>query len=863
MIKKITTLLFIVLICSVSYHAISYASGPPASVTNAPGSGEGSCVNSGCHGGSLITSGNDYNKISMTIKSLKTGATKTGYEVDSTYLITISHSQSGINKWGFQATILNASNNKIGTLASLTSGTVRTAFTTANSREYIYQNSTGTSSTGSNSTDWSFTWKAPSSLSGALTLYLCLNAANGDNNTSGDQIYAKKFTINPAGLPVADASCPDSVTCAGNTITMKGTSTGNPTSWNWIFTGTGVSPSASTSQNPQVKYNNAGTFWAILTTKNAIGNSKADSLKIVVRNKPVISVTPNTSSYTICKGDSVKLTATFNANYKYTWSPGGFVTQVIWAKDTGRYTVTVTDNNKCSATSSPVIKIAHHPSQTMSLTRDVTNDTICFERPIKITATGSTTFDSIAYYTSSGKYQTTVNNPQTFLFSTSTDMFAKGYSKGCPTANTNKFNFVVKKGIAAPTATCTDKTTASFEISWGAVTGALGYKISLDSGKTWQNPSSGATGLSHKVLGFPSNTDIEVQLKALDIFPCNESEITKVVCGSIPCSPLTFDLIWDKEVCKASDINFKVRNLNTKMYSLKIDNGNPFKDTAFKITADFSRTYKFELTDSNNLSCPTIKRDAAVNVWEIPSLVLTSSNPQNIFCDGSAASFEVVSKGMQEYNFFLNNASKQKSSASNWNYATPKNMDSVWVTVTNGACVSTSGKIKLGVKPLPTAKFTHSFSGKTATFTADETGTAKFHWSFGDGSTDTTSKKPIHTYAQGLTTVWVKLTVIDEFGCTSTDSSEVQIPATVANNFKEIGIKVYPQPAKNNFKVEIPNELINSQISLMDATGRVVASAIAERKITEISVSDLANGIYMLRVEKNGNKFTGKVNVNK
>lgn len=84
----------------------------------------------------------------------------------------------------------------------------------------------------------------------------------------------------------------------------------------------GATPNSSTAQNPVVVYKNAGTFWAVLTSKNAKGVSKSDSLKIVVRNKPVLSIWGQ--SLTPCvKSDSVKLTATFNANYAYTWTLNG------------------------------------------------------------------------------------------------------------------------------------------------------------------------------------------------------------------------------------------------------------------------------------------------------------------------------------------------------------------------------------------------------------------------------------------------------------------------------------------------------------------------------------------------------------
>ncbi|MFM9945082.1 MAG: choice-of-anchor V domain-containing protein [Bacteroidia bacterium] len=856
MIKKITVLFFVAILCAISYHSISYGSGPPASTTGAPG--EGTCITSGCHTGSPITSGSSWDNVILT-SNFSTG---NGYLPDSTYVIKISHTVSGVSKWGFEATVLDGANKAAGTLTTITSSS-RVQKQTASSKDYVFHTSSGTSSTSSNATDWTFNWKAPKNI-GDVKFYTCVMAANGNSSNDNDPVYVKSFTIKPSTMiPVANAKCKDSTHCAGTAVTLEGSSTAvtSNMTWNWTVTGaTFVSPSNKNSQNPVVRYANAGNFWAILSVSNGKATStKTDSVKITVLSNPTFSTNPNAGTYTFCKGDSLQLKSTGSTSFSYTWSNGS-TTQNIFAKDTGRYTVTAKSSNGCTFTPG-AIKIAHHPSHSISLKRDITNDTICFERPVVVTASSATaTFDSIFYYTSNGLFQKTAINPQTHKFSASTDLFAKGKdSKGCISGNSNKFNFVVKKGISAPTASCTNKTSASFEISWGKVTGALGYKISLDSGKTWINPSTGINGLTHKELAFPPNTDIEVQIKALDIFPCNQSEITKVLCGSIPCSPLSYDIVWDKDACKGKDISFKIRNLKTNFYSMKIDGAGPFKDTVFLITADFSRTYRFELTDSSNLSCPVIKRDAAVTVWEIPNVSITSNNSQNIFCQGSPAIFDVVSKGMQEYNFYLNSVSKQKSNAPTWTLATPKNVDTVWVTIKNGACVSTSGKIVLGVKPLPTAKFTHTFTGKTATFTPNETGTAKFYWTFDDGSTDTVNKKSTHTYSTPGAKVWVKLKVKDEFGCLSTDSMEIQVPASVSNTFKESGITIYPQPAKNSFKLEVPSELINAQIILMDATGRKLIKALADKKETEILTLDLPAGVYTLMVEKGNDLFTGKV----
>ena len=851
MIKKITIALFTTLLCFVSFDSMTYTGGPPVENTDAPS--EGNCTS--CHSGSVVKSGSNWNNLAFS--SNFTGG---GYIPDSTYTIKITFNQSSISKFGFQATILDGSNKMAGTFTA--SGRVQKSSSSGLSREYVYHTSTGTSTTGTNSTDWSFSWKAPNKNLGQLKMYITLNAADANSSSSGDVIYAKNFSINPSSLlPVANSKSDDSVTCAGNTITLKDLSTQNPTSWSWSLPG--ATPSASAAQNPSVKYNNAGSFWAILVAKNAKGVSKADSLRIVVRSKPSVTISGPTS-YTICKGDSVKLTSTFNTNYSYTWAPGGFVSQTIFAKDTGSYVVTVKDNNKCTNTAGP-IKLNHFASQALSITRDVTNDTVCFETPIKITASNTKAFKEFNYYTQAGSFQTTSSNPNTLKLSSSAKISVVGKdTNNCFSAVSNTFNFVVKNTLTAPSASCTDKTTAGFEISWNAVSGALGYEISMDSGKTWKSPSTGKKGLSHKVLGFPPSTDVLVWIKALDAFPCFESPITKVICGSIPCSPVSYDVVWDKEACKGKLINFKIRKLNTNFYSLKIDNGNAFKDTSFSISADFSRTYKFELTDSNNLSCPTIKRDAEVKVWEIPSLLLTSNNPQNIFCEGFPATFTADAKGMQEYNFFLNGVSKQKSNNATWIHSSPKNLDSIRVSITNGACVESSGVIKIGVKPLPNAKFTKTNVNRTVTFTPSEPGNTLYKWSFGDGTTkDTTKGTVTHKYAGSATKYQAKLTVIDPFGCTSSDSSEVTIPASVNYTLAESGILIYPQPAKNVFKIEIPSDLINAEISIMDNTGRVLFKTIADKSIVEIGVNSLANGLYTISVEKDNQRSVGKLIINR
>jgi PKD repeat protein len=59
-------------------------------------------------------------------------------------------------------------------------------------------------------------------------------------------------------------------TCEGKTVQFRDNSFHDPLTWSWNFTG--GSPSTSTSQNPEVTYNNSGKYRVALTASNASGS---------------------------------------------------------------------------------------------------------------------------------------------------------------------------------------------------------------------------------------------------------------------------------------------------------------------------------------------------------------------------------------------------------------------------------------------------------------------------------------------------------------------------------------------------------------------------------------------------------------
>jgi hypothetical protein len=260
--------------------AIMSASGPNGPYTNAPN--EGNCTS--CHGGSIITSGNsNLNNI-----RLNSGFHGNGYLPDSTYVMELTFKQTSIVKFGFEVTVLDNTNSPIGTLSSTNS---RTSKTTSNvsgkTRQYIQHTSSGTSSVGTDSTRWTFTWKAPNSNVGDVKFYVVVMATNNNSSDDpGDMVYSKVFTVGPSNLlPTAKAFTNDSVTCTGYDIQLQGGGSGSPTTYTWKMTG--AVPSSSSAQNPVITYASPGIKQVILTTKNSVG-----TLFLVAMDLPYVKVIP-------------------------------------------------------------------------------------------------------------------------------------------------------------------------------------------------------------------------------------------------------------------------------------------------------------------------------------------------------------------------------------------------------------------------------------------------------------------------------------------------------------------------------------------------------------------------------------------
>ncbi|MBM3242616.1 T9SS type A sorting domain-containing protein [Candidatus Poribacteria bacterium] len=197
--------LTIVLVFAVQGIVLAFAGGPPDGYTGAPG--ESTCVD--CHSSFPVNSGPGI---------LSLSGVPSVYTPGSEYQITVNLSQTGQKRWGFELTVLDAGNNKAGTITVTDSTHTQKS---APGREYIKHKSVGTyAGTPDASPGWTFNWTAPGTDIGPVRFYAAGNAANNNSATSGDFIYTiadESLAVELASLTAISVS--DSVAIKWSTAT--------------------------------------------------------------------------------------------------------------------------------------------------------------------------------------------------------------------------------------------------------------------------------------------------------------------------------------------------------------------------------------------------------------------------------------------------------------------------------------------------------------------------------------------------------------------------------------------------------------------------------------------------------------------
>jgi PKD repeat protein len=164
-------------------------------------------------------------------------------------------------------------------------------------------------------------------------------------NACGTTTFSQQVEV-VGGQAVAGFSSSGENGCLPFTVTYEDTSTGNPTSWNWSFSG--GTPSTSTEQNPTVVYNSAGTFDVNLEVANPAGTSTIEQTNyITVGENPIADFIA-----TVSMNGNIDFANNSNFGNSYEWIFGDGSTSTenspSYTYDTaGLYTIQLIVTNNC------------------------------------------------------------------------------------------------------------------------------------------------------------------------------------------------------------------------------------------------------------------------------------------------------------------------------------------------------------------------------------------------------------------------------------------------------------------------------------------------------------------------------------
>jgi hypothetical protein len=825
------SILIAILFITALTSAIMNQNGPGAGYSNAPG--DANCTS--CHTSTIITS-NNTNLNNIRLNGNFTG---NGYIPDSTYSMELTFKQTGKVKYGFQITCLDKTGSPAGTFTSTTSRTSKvTRLYNSKTREYIQQTTTGTSTVGTDSTRWVFTWKAPTSNIGNLTFYMVVMAANNNGtDDNGDIVYAKTVVLPPSNLlPTAVATSNDTITCTGYNVQLNGVGTNTPTAYNWTITG--GNPSTSTQQNPMVSFSTPGSKMAVLTVRNSKGVSFPDTINFVVNQTPAATILNGTTG-SICKGDSINLTASFVSGANYLWLNNGKTLRSIYVKDTGSYKVKVSNTlTKCSATSLPY-KLTVNPLPAISLTRVSLKDSVCQQVNEIVTASGSN-IDSVLWYINGKLTYRTKSLTMPLLSASSLTISAIAKSvNNCKSPMSNQLNFIVVPKVYPKNITI-QKSTSSITLQWRNANLMKSMLYSIDN----TNFNSCTTDSSLELTGLSANTLYRITLRTIQQGPCAQTDSVVFVRTNL-CSNLSYSLSHVSSICKSSVFTVIAHQLKGKRFSISWNNGPFSQDTTFSRLVNYRDSVRFELKDSSSLNCPSIIEYVKYTVDTL--LDLRPFTSKSVYsCDSS---FHLnLPFAYDSCVYYLNNQVAYRG-GTQYTFTHLNQLSQINVMAYNQSCVKTYASWNYQPYPRVNPSISIIKNWKFYDFNADTSNAIQHQWRINGNIVATSSSFTLNMTPYIGDTIVVFHKAISRFGCD--DSSTVDCIVkdfTQLNNENFDPIIIYPNPVTEWLTIQnIPE---NISISLMNMEGQKLgvwqSNAIGK---FQINCSTYTAGMYLLRFE--------------
>jgi len=456
---------------------------------------------------------------------------------------------------------------------------------------------------------------------------------------------ANSNPITPAHFPSPTASitnASNTTICSGSTVTLNSSVTGSGISYQWKLNGNDISlatanayaAGAQGSYTLQVTNSNSCT-----TTSNAIG--------VTVNTTPAASIS-QTSPQNICTGANVTLNANTGAGLTHQWKLNGNdiageTNSSYSANAAGNYTVVVTLNAQCSATSSVVVvNVNALPTASVSAGGATT---FCSGNSVTLSANTGANL-SYQWYVNSIGYNGFLGGQTASTLGASNDgsYYVVVYNSATNCSNTS--NAIVVTNYASPGASIAAVGNTTI-CSGNSVT--LNASTSNGTSYVWKlngNTISGATNTFYAASVAGNYTVLITNSNAC-------TSLSNAIGVTVNTTPLaSIGANSTTTFCQGSSVLLSANTGAGITHQWQLNGSDINGETNSTYSANATGNYTCVTTLNGN--CSATSNTIAVTVNANPTATLTA-NGATTFCDGNSVTLQANSGSGFTYQFYNTN----------------------------------------------------------------------------------------------------------------------------------------------------------------------------------------------------------------
>jgi len=689
----------------------------------------------------------------------------------------------------------------------------------------------------------------------------------GSSNYYND-VWRLAPTVTIPGQPDLFTAAPASVCQNASNVTYTVPLVNGAASYEWSYTGSGVTFGNATTTLPSNTVNFSGTATSGTIHVRAVNSAGAGPYRdtgVTVNSVPATPGNFTTSSASVCQGqNSVQYTVpTVSGAAIYEWSYTGSGATFASGSSTATPTnnvnfsgsatggdLKVSAKNSCgtSTARSVTITVGSVPATPGSFTTSSASvcqgqNSVQYTVP---TVSGATSYEwsytgSGGAFTSGASTATPTNNVN-FSGSATGGNIQVSAKNNCGTSTARSVTVTVGSAPATPgnfttssASVCQGQNSVQYTVP--TVGGAISYEWSYTgSGATFTGGASTATP-TNNVNFSGSATGGNIQVSAKNSCGTSIARSVTVTANTPPAA--TVSPLGPVDICEDDSVTLTAGSGTGYSYQWK-NGGTNVGTGGNTYTAHTTGNYKVVVTGTGG--CKDSTQAVPVTVYNRPSGVLTPGD--TAFCEGGVITLSVSTTDTGLSYRWKNGAATISLATASFLEINETGAYTVVLSRSNttGACSDTTPAVTVTVYPLPAADI--AWDGLILHTNG---GYAGYQWSTGGqpvaGATDSTFQ-PV---ADGGYAV----TVTDSNGCSKT--SPVYNITVGINDLTAAGmqVRVYPNPSDGTVHIAAPVP-VNVTLSGMD--GRLL---LQQAGATIIDIGGYAAGVYLLRISNTDGVIIG------